>query len=242
MRGKTLRKSLSFFLLLYTQFAILECSKSVDVQHPVPVPVVFIPWSPDTCRSERGIDALPEKDAIQIEWIPSEESTVQAYGIYRSTDVVRPFSMIDLVRIPDSVYVDESVSVGVRYFYFIRAVTREGMWSDPSDTLNYKLLEKASGLMPNGVSEAKPVFSWEDPNREAFYILRVLDDPSDSLIWISRFSSQYSGHREQIDFNADGSARVDYFQSGMRIRWRVDVESAQENCGSESRWVVFEVP
>jgi hypothetical protein len=229
-------------LQLYALFAILECSKTGEVEHPVPAAVTIIPWNPDTCRVERGIDTLPEMDAIQIEWIPSAESLVRAYGVYRSTDVLSSFTMIGLVMIPDSVYVDESVSIGIRYFYFVRAVTREGNWSEPSDTLDYKLLEKASGLMPNGVSTSKPVFSWEDPNREAFYIIKVFDEPSFTPIWISRFSSQYTGYREKIDFNADGTATIDSFQSGMKIRWRVDVESAQETCGSESRWVVFEVP
>jgi hypothetical protein len=161
----------------------------------------------------------------------------------RSTLRSGPYTHIGSAPVPDSVYVDNTTQIYQRYFYYIQAVTDENLLSDPSDTLDYKLIRKATGLTPSGeIGENKPEFSWEDTNNpiQPAYLLRLFDLLTEDTIWFVEIPSSYST-REKIMFNADGLASVDSLQIGVEYVWRLDILSSEDRCGSESQWVTFRV-
>lgn len=235
-----------FFLLFGLIFTIFNCNKQTNEVDIQPTAVVLIPWVSDTCRVERGIDAVPESDAIRIEWIPSPEEEVAGYEIYRSIEQrIGPYDLIAGSRVltaSDSFFVDGSVQVDKRHYYYILAVTYEGVQSAPSDTLDYMLIQKAIDILPDAeVFDTKPEFSWRDPNGEASYIIRLMDVAADEYVWISsRIQSTYSD-RETVPYNVDSTATLDSLLLGIEYIWRVDVVSSKTHCGSESEWVSFTV-
>lgn len=234
-----MEKWLSFFLLFGVIFTIFHCTKGVNTIERRPPPVILVPSVPDTCRVERGMDAVPEEDAIRVEWIPSSDELVDTYEVYRAIEEKGSYNVIAAVS--DSFFIDRSVSLNSRYFYYVLAVSDEGVKSEPSDTLNYMLIEKAKNLLPkSSATSCRPVFSWEDPNGEYAYIVRLVDVASQKYVWLSVVPSTYSA-RESVAFNEDQSATVDSLSSGSYYTWRVDVVSSKDHCGSESQWVTFRV-
>lgn len=233
---------LSFFLLFGLIFTIFNCTKRATTGGIKPSPVVLIPGTADTCFAEKGLDAVPERDAIRIEWIPSAEDEVTGYELYRSSKKEGLYSLIARLVVSDSFFVDAGVSLYQRYYYYMEAVTDEGLKSDPSDTLDYKLIKKAIGLEPSGVADSKPLFSWENPDPYAApcYIIRLVEVASGEYIWLHVVPSNYS-ERENVVFNIDGSAVLDSLVRGADYQWRVDIRGPENNCGSESNWVTFRV-
>jgi len=203
---------------------------------------MLIQWTPDTNATERGIDAVPEEDAVWLEWFSSQEEDVDKYRVFRSIQRDGTYSILTTVSVPDTSYLDITSQLYVRYYYFVTAVTDEDVTSIPSDTLDYKLVRKASALMPSGESAGlKPIFSWEDTNSptQPSYMIRLVESATDSMIWFASIQSSYSGSREEVEFNSDGSAVVDSLSQGVYYQWRVDIIGSEERCGSESNWVTF---
>ncbi|HHS12832.1 MAG TPA: hypothetical protein ENN03_03570 [bacterium] len=231
----------SFCLQLFLIFTILNCSKQINNNEKLPVPVTLIPASSDTSRFERGIGPIPEYDGIRLEWIPADDDDVIGYRLFRSREKDGPYSLIagqtELAQ-PDSFYIDGPLELDVRYYYYMTAVDYRGNSSYPSDTLNYMLIEKAIHLTPQGsTTETRPVFSWEPVVIEQAYVIR-LRDFSNNIIWIYKMQSTYS-NREYLAFNIDGSAADDSLTPGRQVQWRVDVISARDHCGSKSPWVTL---
>ena len=235
---------LSFFLLFGLIFTIFNCTKRATTGGIKPSPVVLIPGTADTCFAKKGLGPVPDRDAIRVEWIPSSEDEVTGYELYRSPNKEGPYSLIARLVVTDSFFVDPGVSLYQRYYYYIEAVTDEGLKSDPSDTLDYRLIEKATGLDPVGeISNPRPMFSWKNPDRHAApcYIIRLVEVASRKYIWLHVVPSSYSGERESVLFNRDGSAVLDSLARGVSYQWRVDIRGSEDNCGSESNWVTFKV-
>jgi hypothetical protein len=238
-----MRNCFVFSLLFGLIFTIFHCTEEITVESFQPSPVVLIPGVADTCRVEKGMDAIPEADAIRLEWIPSSEEEVSGYAIYRGDEEGNSYNLVTVQSVPDSSFEDESVSLDTRYHYYVRAVTDEGTTSVPSDTLNYMLIEKAIRLMPMGTTDSpRPDFSWEDPNTppKAYYVVRLVEVASGHIVWISMVPSSYS-NRETAPFNADGTASTDSLVTGVAYQWRVDVVGSEDCSGSESSWVTFTV-
>ncbi len=241
-----MRRAISFCLLFGSFFAIFNCSKQTNAIDVKPSPVRLVQMSGDDVEIERGIDAVSDKDAIRIEWMPNDEDDVAGYEIYRSLDdkngQYNQLIAYPALSVADSAYVDEGVLLQHRYFYYLVAVTFDRVRSEPSDTVDYQIISKAINLLPQGDgANRKPEFSWEDPNGEDGYRIRVIDPASDETIWISSLIASTYSNREQVDYNFDSKATMDSLQSGAEYHWRVDVISAKTHCGSESRWVTFRV-
>ena len=232
-------RRLYFFLLFAGIFAIFHRNKSTNNETLSPSSVVLLAGVDDTCRVERGIDAVPEGDIIRLEWIPGRPDEIAEVEIFRSTVRAGPYTAIVKIAMTDSVYEDGDVQPEMRYFYFVRALNREGLPSEPSDTLSYKLIRKAVSLSPSGmIDTARPELSWTDPNLppKAFYIIRCMEGISGAVVWISVVPSSYTGGTESVLFNFDGKSTVDSLQSGVTYFWRVDIVGSESGSGSESVW------
>ena len=128
------------------------------------------------------------------------------------------------------------------YYYYILAVSDEDVRSDPSDTLDYKVLEKADQLHLKDGKVPRPLFQWKDPHDwpAPYYIIRLMDVVADDFIWITRVDPQFADFQE-VQYNVDGSATMDSLETGGTYDWRIDIAGSQNNCGSESQWVRFQL-
>ena len=237
-----LRKKTYLLLLFGSLFTIFYCANNTTAPNESPAAVVFLHAPPDTSWIERGIDAVSEGDFIQLQWLTAAETNISHYAIYRSQQRSGPYQILGTASSSDTLFLDGPLAVNIRFYYYIRAVADDGLSSEPSDTLDYMLLHKAAGLLPAGiVNNFSDQFSWQDPNLEAFYVIRLLDNVTGFPVWKALIASTYSGDRETVDYNFDGTAVLDTLLENHEYTFRIDVISATENCGSESQWSVFKI-
>jgi len=240
-------RSLCFFLIVSAIFAILSCSDDSRFTDEPPPAVIWVVPSSDLDQNERGIDALPEGTSIQLNWYRSTNDLVVGYELYRSTERSGSYQIIankQVLKNDDTLYVDvvDPSMVNRRLYYYMTAVNDIGTRSEPSDTISYRLIEKATNLLPQGsIAERRPVFSWTDLNQINNYIIRVLKSESGNYIWICHTFGVYGPTVQQIEYNIDGSALLDSLNSGEEYIWRVDIVGPENNSGSESQWAVFQI-
>ncbi|MCJ7812917.1 hypothetical protein MUP95_06340 [bacterium] len=211
----------------------------MNIENTKPSPILLLEGSGDNSLIERGIDAIPEGNVIRIEWVPSSDEDVDLYRIYRSEqNPIRPFVEIASCAAKDSFYLDYSVSVNKRYFYYVLVQNNQGILSDPSDTLDYKLIEKAKNLATTAKADS---FFWIDPNgyTSPYYIIRLFEVASQEVIWFSRIEPKFD-NIQSISFNKDGSANLDSLIGGVDYQWRIDIVGPEDHCGSESEWVIIQ--
>ncbi len=229
-----------FLLIFISIFPILNCTEKLDESSTVPpTPTMFGPPA-DVVEVERGIDAIPDFDGIQLDWHVENTSEISEYNIYRRVDGESQFLKLHIADAKDTTYLDlNSVQVGTRYYYYMTAVSYDGVEGAASDTVNYMLLSKAFHLF-NSVT-SKPIFRWEVSEYPAQYVLKLFDTATAGKIWFALVQSDYTNQDEQVQFNFDGTAGVDSLTAGRSYTWRVDIVGTVSNSGSESRWKQFTV-
>jgi hypothetical protein len=230
-----------FILILCVSFSILNCGKTNNPDRIGPKPPSMIPETSDTSSIERGIDAVPEGDWIQVEWTHPDKESIRCYDIYRSNATDSLFRFI--AETTDTIFIDKIDSIGIRYLYFVKAVNHDGIKSDPSDTVGYLLNAKPIDLSPTGViGNTKPLFNWHDPNEppKASYIIRVVQPQTGGTVWISEVASNYE-YTQSIAYNHDGIAKESILISGMDYLWRVDIRGSEFSSGSESPWMPLHI-
>lgn len=235
-------RKIGFFLLFSFILATLYCENQSTIGVKKPSPVILIPGAADTSEVECGIDAVPEGNKIRIEWQNVGTEEMMFYEIYRSPVEKRPFTKVGTVSFPDTSYEDAVPELNTRYYYYVVAVNDEGMKSEPSDTLSYKLLDKPKGLSPIGETIPVPLFRWQDPNVPPahFYIIRVREKESKNYVWIAGIESQYNVDVTTY-YNSDHRAKLDSLVSGQKYEWRVDIVGNEPACGSESLWIPISI-
>ncbi|MBN2416892.1 hypothetical protein JXO52_13675 [bacterium] len=204
----------------------------------------MVPAVSDTAVTEQGIDAIPETDAVFIEWNLADDELVRQYFIYRAVESAETFTKIAVLPYDCTCYEDSDVGLYTRYFYYVTAVSADGFESGPSDTVNYRLVKKATGLSLVPESDpARPGFTWLDPNdpTEGGYILRLVDAASGDHLWLTAIQSSYGHGIETVIYNADGNAVYDSLLSGREYQWRVDITPSTSFSGSESQWATFTI-
>lgn len=223
-------------MIFIFNFTILSCDKSVSTSGNKPSTVIFVTKTADTSVVERGIDAVPDGNRIRIEWLLNTEEEVERYNIYRSEEDKDKFTLISTTV--DTVY-EDMVETFTRYYYYVTAETDEGMTSEPSDTIDYMLLEKATLLSPDDtVDTGEPKFIWRDTNDPFYheYIIRVVQSEPEQTIWIAvKERESYNSDQEEIVFNAVSKAAVAQLLPDIHYKWRVDI-LGDSTKGSESNW------
>ncbi len=237
---KKLATKFIFLLIFSVIFLTFHCKpKNSNQAVQNPQPPVMVPKSSETAGKEKGIDAVPEADAIFVEWFSTKDETVRHWKLFRR-DSQQGFELIITLTAVDTSYLDENVETGKRYFYFLTAVNAAGLESLPSDTVSYKLLPKPVNL--GNILTVRPDFEWHFIGvPPVLYVLRLFQNPSKRLIWLSQVTPNY-GATEHVRFNWDGKAIEDSLQRGISYYWRVDEIGAELNCGSESNWKIFTIP
>lgn len=253
-------------LLLLSVFFLTFCSQPEAVK---PNPPDVVQWvnrtvGTDTTEAEAGIDAAENLgfalNKIQLMWYKNpEQNTIRKYKIYRSEDEFgavnyRPIAEIitNQPGIVDTVFFDaQDLSLNVRYYYYITAVDKDDQESDPSDTLAYMLLEKASQLSLNGksseITDPPLTFQWDissglTPDQYILRIEAVVTDNFHPLVYVKYISSIYETPQS---FVLNGTDIKSKFPDG-KYRWRIDCVgennlNGQIYSGSESDWSAFRV-
>ena len=235
---------------------VLACSDpgSGELGTPEPVQMVQKMVGSDTLEFERGIDAVADaQNKIQVMWHRHNDPTnLQSFYIYRSEEedgTRRYFKIGEVVQEntqdQDTIYIDSNLDLDQRYSYYVTAVNLEGTESEPSDTVWYKLMEKAQLNLPQDseVIRAVPlkfgwVFSGIEPD---IYILRVekyFDESFHPLVCLKEVQSNYEGSIE-LEIDEDWIRDASSFEV---FRWRVDCIGDDEvHIGSETSWRLFTI-
>lgn len=207
--------------------------------------------APADQASETGIDAIPEADAIRIEWIVGQEADLDGYEVYRRLredprDTLVAELPLEAPAGDTAFWVDTAVSIGRRYYYRVRAVDEAGNQSPFSEAADYQLLAKLVPRTPRGqIAESVPnfVFLWgDDPLGITHFVVKVTDSAGHYL-WISDPDQGMVvgyGSPGTRSYNADGRALQAELGPGTYL-WRVDAVGAEERTGSESAWTPFTV-
>ncbi|MBN1541687.1 hypothetical protein JW992_06040 [candidate division KSB1 bacterium] len=204
----------------------------------VPLPSL-LPSPPDMALDERGIDAIAEIDAIQLQWEYDER--LDRVRLYRRAADEDDFQALAEVKAADTLFIDSTVLLNKRYFYTAVGLDVSNNRSPASDTLDYQLVAKAVNLRISTITSL--LFHWQLPEiLPDRYVLKLYDDENDTPIWFSSIQSSYSGLEEEVVYNWDGTSNSDRLESRRRYRWRVDIVGSSIRSGSESNWHRFIFP
>lgn len=239
-----MRRYMGIVLIFIATFTIFTCSETTNNSDIKPGSVQLVAKSSDTAPYEKGIDAVPENDAIYIEWRTSEDPTVTGYRVYRKKDGDALFTSLVSLSETDTSWQDQNVNLNTRYYYYVTSVNDDDVESVPSDTIDYLLLEKATSLSPGGeISESRPNFRWIEPGSiPQGYIIKVQKKDTDSFIWIYSLDPteiDYVGY-QSIDYNKDGKASIQSLEKDKSYQWRIDKQGGV-NSGSESHWSIITI-
>jgi hypothetical protein len=211
------------------------CRESVTRPEAVVPRPRFVSAAADSAAAETGIDAVPEEDAIFMQWY--RDAALSGFELYRRREGEKEFARLASLSSSDSSFLDRA-GVGPRCYYYLRGVDESGRLSAPSDTADYQLLDKATALLVTAADTLR--FSWGlSSMRPAAYLLRLEEDESGAVIWISSLEPAFSGTRESAFYNQDGRAKRALLPHGIKYRWRVDCVGASPHSGSESAWQRF---
>jgi len=231
-------KQLFFSLLFVTVITILLLACNVNKSSNLPEKVILVPNSGERSIEETGIDAVPEKNGIFLQWNKSSDQITVGYRIYRAADQKNNFQIIGTVT--DTFFTDENVGFYIRYYYFVTGISSNDEEGISSDTLSYKLLKKAQCINPKDNSSPVPEFQWQDPNNEDINLLRVINAETEEYVWIYALEHNYDNFKKVV-FNVDGKAGIDSLIKNKTYMWRVDVLGSSDNSGSESFWNSFKI-
>ena len=219
------------FIIIFSTLYLVNCEKNLNSPIIELAKPVLLSTPADTLINEAGIDAIPEKDAIEINWLLNPE--FHTFQLYRKASKDSVFKLLSEFTQKDSNYVDEDILLNERYYYFLIGIDQQNRKSEPSDTLDYQLVEKAFNLF---TSLPQVIFHWQISNFfYDSYIIKLFND-NQQLIWMKQIDSPHQ------PFNSDSTAKISKLVSGKRYKWRVDIVGTEIHSGSESDWKFFLMP
>ncbi len=247
--GRRFSPFLLNFLLIAHLLGLMGCSEKGTTGDTIPpgVPVI-LPAPAENSWDETGTDAVPDGDWIQLVWLSRPESDLQGYRIYRWTPPADILTHLATKRLGsgdfDTTYEDQSVDIGVRYFYQVSAFDQSGNESARSDTVDYMLISKLSSealTAPRGeIDGRQPTFSWISTGESVENHLRVYDALNHRTVWVSSGHDPFSSPHSVL-YNDDGTALDSLLIPGREYWWRVDRQGSELRSGSESKWVSFTI-
>jgi hypothetical protein len=222
-------------------FSLFVCGKDVNGPNPGPPPKLW-PTPSETAVVERGIDAIPDADAIQLDWTIENDKDVEQFLLYRRSEDEEKFSLLRTLDRKDSTWVDgNNIKLHTRYYYYICSVDGNNRQGSPSDTVDYRLIEKAHNL--SATLEAKPLFRWQiqDYNFQE-YVIKIIHTNTGEKVWFAIVGTDFTDLDDKVRYNFDGQAKYESLKSDQQYQWRVDIIGPAKNSGSESRWQPFSPP
>jgi hypothetical protein len=234
----------------------IACSDSSGPNTTPPGKLTFIPKGPDVAQTEQGIDAVPDQDGVYLEWFATADPNTRYIDIYRQREdetFYRRIWTIDLETASSdekTAYVDDSEDVAKNSYNYYYLITRngDGVEGQPSDTMQYNLLEKPELSRPNGdVVDGLPTFTWRFPDIiPENYILRIEEEFTNRVVFVREFKVTEYFSNQSLDLAKQDDPPQ--FVSGFTYRWRIDSVGAgildpddrsKNYSGSESQWLTF---
>lgn len=215
----------------------------------------FVPQSQPDSVLETGIGQDPSTGGIFLQWYSAVGAT--GYKVYRSdsTDAngypiafVLTGNVMSSSSLNDTSMVDvASNATGVKYYYYLRAYTPDGALSNPSDTVNYTLLDRPNLTYPVLDQTVSLGFSleWHDNTGGGYAVIRVRDISVTPVasIWVSGRFQTFDTHPIN-PFNFDSTA-TGHLVSGHTYQWRVDRfnidGTGRPFQGARSDWATFKL-
>lgn len=234
-------------LALLIPFVLFCCSNTEEPELPVPAKVKMVPHTDDMAEFERGIDAVPESDGIQVQWFDSNDRNVEAYRVYRMNENETFYALIKSIDLEkasagsDTTYIDNdpNLKLDSYNYYYVTAVNADGE-GPPSDTVRYKLLEKPETTGPSGIIDSIQSFNWFFPVIPDTFILRIEEVFTKRIHFIRKFQSNYDQQWQELNFSQIEDPPI--FNSTWTYRWRIDIIGTDsETSGSESEWLTFSI-
>ena len=249
--------------ILVIMALLINCSEKDPIDPDPPNRVIMVIKEPgfDTLQVERGIDAEPNPNssvsAIELNWYePTDKYKVSYFNIYRSEDEAGKLSYKwignteNQINIPDTVFIDTTLSDtngDFPYWYYVTAVDEDGTESEPSDTVKYTLIEKATELSiipPDVLRDSTITFKWMLSNEDIVnnYYLRVEQlAPQPVFQPFVYFKVLNSNYQVTETFQVSiENFRFPIINGGV-YRWRIDCVGTDIYSGSESDWAEFTV-
>ncbi len=191
----------------------------------------FVPQSSPDSAVETGIRQDPNTGGILLQWYGTAGAS--GYEVFRSdtTDLnnnaVHFTLIINVIlssALNDTSAVDGLAAPGIKYHYYIVAVSSDGGHSLPSDTINYELIDRPTLTAPvNGgaVSRGAASFGWVNPSG-GYTVIRVEDISAEppAPVWVSHSFQTFVLYPSYQD-NFDGTA-TQQLVSGQSYRWRIE--------------------
>jgi len=244
-----------YFIIVFVSFFIAVRCDQGEVNKVDPPPAVNIVFkNSDTSVVERGIDALydassPDNNYIYLEWYRNPENRLAGYEIYRSTTANRNFLAIARVTTRnrlgiDTVFIDKSVSLNQRYYYFVRAFDDLDQYGEPSDTTEYELIEIPVLSYPvyNIGNIPSPIFRWSFANsiNPHFFVFRLEKNQNELYVNIhTKLCERITDYKTDQEWDLQKLHYVSTLTAGT-YRWRIDsIGSERDRIGSESTWFIF---
>ncbi len=81
----------------------------------------------DLPKPVAGLSAVPGDGEVTLAWKDDREGAILGYNLYRSCDPVRGFARVNRLVIGTTSYRDTAVRNDRGYYYFVRAVRRDGL-------------------------------------------------------------------------------------------------------------------
>ncbi len=227
---------------------LIGCQSGNGAKEEPPPRVQLIPKGPEDAVEEKGIDAVPETDAIYLEWLPVNDPDLVAYDIFRqANDSSGTFVQVGSVErlfaneiLPTS-FIDSTVTLNVRYYYYVEARDEAGLSSDPSAKVSYMLVDKPTLQSPSGVMQ-DTLFVWDfsDNYVPLEFVFRLERKEGETFVpfhlYVGNLQFNLLAHQEW------GLSRMQLNSMPPGFyRWRIDVLGSEPNQGAESNWKTFVV-
>lgn len=235
----------TFFIYVILSILIGITGRYCDtVEDPyAPARPRWVPRSAPTDTLQQGIRPYSDSEAIYLEWYQNIEEDLSGYRIYRGRQIDQKIEFETIADIEaytasgsDTTHIDDTAVLDTDYSYFLKAYDQAGNFSEPSDTIRYRLIQKVEPLSPRGeITTGTPSFEWYDFTSEAYeYVLRLETRYAREVIWISRFSrSNYGDFSQDIDYNQDSSASLNSLEPGSSYQWSIRAISLVDQDNSD---------
>ncbi|MCH8011000.1 MAG: hypothetical protein IIA61_03475 [Candidatus Marinimicrobia bacterium] len=260
-----------FLSRIYIVLILTGCQNPIEDRTPPEQPK-WVEKSTPYAWEEKGIDAENSGNhQIKLEWHRVKDEDLAGYRLFskmrESEEEFQLIGEIDLFQIIglDTVFYYD-VEVENWYQYYIRAVDNADNLSEPSDTIEYLLLNPPRLIAPlNTISDNVPSFTWATFDTQFYwanYFAVRVEDVSNlqeiSTAWTCFILNNWIGLSDPIILNyiaSDSSAwpsnvleckyQFDQFPAGT-YRWKVIAiftvdDFYRAKASGESEWGYFEV-
>jgi hypothetical protein len=232
---------------------ILIIGCGIDVEDPDPPSSPhWVDQSSPEAWPERGADAQ-EGGVIFLEWSENPEDDIRGYHLYRtryftiedSLGEMEELAYFEADELSETVYSDQTADLLIVYHYCIKAEDGSQNMSEPSDTLQYRLLQHihVESMQPNGISdtlgtERKLYWRYNYAEEMNQYVITILGQAGDLIVRESFTPGGYTGEIESWIIPPNMG-----LIHGEVYKWRIDTsgdrKSGIEIEGSESGWANF---